>query len=224
MEKNIKIKPIKETTFRLLLVGDGDLILCKKSRRYEQSDVWKQNHDKGATMPEKYLRKNKWEEFITSITWEHPIDFHDDDIGLYTEDEWKYYMENNRPCILSYAFLKNFKEAFISLGFKESTNKNGTDIERSLTFSRRINPIIFAKATPKSMLVPNNTQSRTNVVCNQNIFSGWECEITMSVPDKIFPAETIINIVQTAGKYIGIGAARKSGYGRYHIEKASLLR
>lgn len=222
MEKEIKLKPIKEKHIRLLLVGDSDLILHKKSRSFELSEIWKQSHEKGSKLPDKFLKKNKWESFITSITWEHPIDFHDDDISLYTEDEWKYYMENNRPCILSYAFKKSFAMAFKSLGFKESTKKDGTDIERGITFSRRINPIDFAKVTPETSLVPNNTQARTNVISYKNIFSGWSCEIDFWVPDIYFPIETIIDLVQTTGRYIGVGTARKNGYGRFHIGNASV--
>ena len=121
--RNIDIEPIKENIITLDIVGDSDLILHKKSRLYEWGEVWKQNHPKGAELPEKFQGKNKWEQLITSITWEKPITFHDDDINLYTEEEWKEYMINNRPCILTQAFQKSFQEAFKTFGFKDSTKK-----------------------------------------------------------------------------------------------------
>ena len=121
--RNIDIEPIKENIITLDIVGDSDLILHKKSRLYEWGEVWKQNHPMGAELPEKFQGKNKWEQLITSITWEKPITFHDDDINLYTEEEWKEYMINNRPCILTQAFQKSFQEAFKTFGFKDSTKK-----------------------------------------------------------------------------------------------------
>lgn len=220
MGKEFKLKPMKENIVQILIVGDTDLVLCKKARSYELRDVWKQNHEEGEEVPDELLKKNEWENFITSITWEKPIHYHDDNFDLYTKDEWNYYMENNRPCILSYAFKKSFKDAFISMGFKKSTKKNGSDIDRVLNFQRKENPINFAKVVPESCLVPNK-KNKTNVVCNQNVFSGWSCELSFCVPDGSIPTNTLINVVQTAGRYIGIGSRRLEGFGRYHIDKAT---
>lgn len=218
--KTIEIKPIKENIIVLKLVGDGDLILHKKSRLYEQSEVWKQSHPKGTEMPAKFAVKNEWEQFITGITWENPIVFHDDDAKLYSEEEWKHYMETNCPCILTQAFGKSFADAFKSFGYKDSTGKAGTDLQRALNFVGNKTPISFATVNPESKLVPNTGINKTNVVCHQNVFSGWSCELTIRMPEKVFPTETVISIVATAGAYIGIGSQRKNGYGRYHIEEA----
>ena len=220
-KKNITIKPIKESIITLTLVGDSDLILHKKSRLYERSEVWKQNHPKGTEMPEEYQGKNPWECFITTINWKDPIVFHDDDVSLYTEEEWKDYMQNNQPCILTQAFGKSFQEAFKTFGFKESTGKAGTDFQRALNFVGSKVPINFEKVVTESRIVPNSGISKTNVIYNGNLFSGWMCQITLRMPEKVFPIETVVSIVQTAGQYIGIGSQRKNGYGRYHIESAS---
>lgn len=219
-KETITIKPIKETTIELLLVGDSELMLHKKSRLYEMSEVFKQNSPKGTEMPEHFLGRNKWEQLITSLTWEKPITFHDDDVNLYTEEEWKYYMTNNRPCILTQAFAKSFQEAFKSFGFKDSTKKAGTDFQRALNFDGSRVPINFEKVETQSKLVPNTGINKTNVVFNGNIFHGWSTKIVLCMPDKVFPVQTVVSIVQTAGKYIGIGSQRKNGYGRYHIEDA----
>ncbi len=65
--------------------------------------------------------------------------------------------------------------------------------------------------------------NKTNVVCNQNVFCGWTCELTIIIPQKVFPIETIVSVVATTGKYIGIGSQRKNGYGRYHIENVKVI-
>lgn len=41
MAKNITIEPLKETTLRVELIGDTDLILHKRSRYYEQAECFK---------------------------------------------------------------------------------------------------------------------------------------------------------------------------------------
>lgn len=221
-ERTIKITPIKENIITLDIVGDSDLILHKKSRLYELGQVWAQNQPKGTELPERFQGKNKWEQFITTITWEKPIVFHDDDVSLYTEEEWNDYMTNNRPCILVQAFSKSFQEAFKTFGFKDSTKKAGTDFQRALNFDGNKIPVNFASVVYESKLVPNTGINKSNVVCNQNIFSGWNCQITLRMPEKVFPIETVVSVVSTAGRYIGVGSQRKNGYGRYHIENAYL--
>ena len=46
----------------------------------------------------------------------------------------------------------------------------------------------------------------------------------INVPDIVFPYETIVSLVDTAGKYIGIGSQRKNGMGRYHIENVEVIK
>lgn len=220
-KKNIKIEPIKENDITLDIVGDGDLILHKKSRLYEESEAWKQNHEKGTPLPDRFLVKNKWIDFNTTINWLKPIDFHDDDYRKHCEEEWNDYMKNNRPCILTQAFQKSFKETFITF-FKDSTGKNGTDFDRSCNLLGQMVPIEFASVRRESKIVPGSGKNNAPVVCNQNVFSGWRTQITIFMPEKVFPVETVAAIVQTSGQYIGIGSQRKNGYGRYHIENACL--
>ena len=101
-EQVMTIEPLKETVMRIELVGDSDLVLNKKDRFFEQSEIWKQTHPKGAEPPTIYKRKvGVWEHLITSITWRDQIEFHDEKPELYTEQEWQNYMENNKPCILA---------------------------------------------------------------------------------------------------------------------------
>ena len=139
--KTIKIEPIKETTFEITIEGDGDLILHGRPRQYSLSEIWRQSNPKGSDMPTQFKQpRNLWEERITAIHWEKPIEFHDEDISLYSEEEWNRYMKENRPCFLPSAFYKSFAEAFITF-FKEGTGKKGTDFRRSINMHGKIYPV-----------------------------------------------------------------------------------
>ena len=219
--KNIKIEPIKENTLSFTIAGDSDLVLHKKSRQYVLSEVYKQNHPRGTEMPERFKIKNEWEQFITGITWLKPITFHDDDPSLYCEEEWNDYMQNNVPCFLTYAFFKSFFEVFVTF-FKESTGKNGTDVKRAFVFNEQLAPIQFASARTDSSIAPGSGINKTPVVSNVNILSGWRTSFSITVPEKVMPVDTVVSMVCTAGKYLGIGSRRAEGYGRYHIEEVKL--
>lgn len=223
-KKKITIEPIKETTMIISLVGDTDLILCGRSRHYVKSEVWRQSHDKGSDMPAIFKQsKNLWEQRITSIHWKNPIEFHDEDISLYTEEEWKRYMKENQPCILSIAFQKSFRESFITF-HKESTGKNGTDLSRALNMNGILFPITFSEVRIEDEIVPtSNGKGSTSVISTNNVFSGWKCEITVSCADIVFPCETVLSVINTCGKYIGIGTQRANGFGRYHIEEVKVI-
>lgn len=215
--KSFTIEPLKETTLKLELIGDTDLILHKRSRYYEQAECWKQAHDKGTKMPEIYNQsKNIWEGLITGVHWEKPIEFHDEDISLYTQEEWESYMKYNRPCILTQAFKKSFTETFITF-FKDSTGKKGTDIKRSLSMAGSICPVNFESVEVVSNIVPTSGISASPVLCSSNVFHNWRTTIEVSCPDIVFPHETVLQLIETSGKYIGIGTQRANGNGRYHI-------
>lgn len=214
----ITLSTIKEGSMIVKISGDTDLVLCKKARSYEREEIFKQSHPKGTKIPAEYQQAyNIWEKLITSINWEKPIEFHDDDYSKYTEEEWNKYMSENKPCILAKAFQESIKEAFISCGFKDSTGKAGTDFKRTISFQSKV-PIKFALAGYDQHLAQTSGLSRTNVLTQQNVFSGWSAEIRINYLESAFPKETILDLIQCAGKFIGIGSRRGEGYGRYHIE------
>lgn len=222
-KQTLTIENIKETTMRIGLVGDSDLILNGRSRQYLLSEIWKQSHDKGSELPQIFQQsKNIWEQRITSIHWKNPIEYHDDDISLYTEEEWKKYMSENAPCILPIAFAKSFKEAFITF-FKDITGKKGTDVSRALNMIGRVYPVKFSEVNCVDSIVPTTGISSSTVIASVNVFSGWSCEIVVSCADIVFPAKTILSIINSAGKYIGIGTQRANGYGRYHIDTLEVI-
>ena len=218
-EEKLILEPIKKTLITATLKGESDLILNKKARSFEMAELWKQSHPKGSKMPEE-LAQNYciWEKLITSIDWRDPIEFHDDDWTKYTEEEWRSYMENNAPCINSQAIFGSMYEAFVSFGYKESTQKNGTDVKRGVSMTRHHFPIRFAEARYEHKLIPNNSKSHTNVAGQYNVFTGWECDIELVTADVAFPADTIIDLLFTTGEFIGISTQRHNNYGRFTVE------
>lgn len=214
----IEIRNITKRNLKLKIVGDTDLILCKKARSYEREEIFKQSHPKGTKIPEELKQPyNLFEKLITSITWENPIEYFDD-YSKYTEDIWNQLMSENRPCILSKAFMDSFVEGFISLGYKEMTSRTGADFKRTFNVEDSKCPVDFVSVEFSQHLTPNNTISHTNVLTQHNIFHNWSCEISITFIDYIFPVETIVELINNCGAFLGIGSRRGEGYGRYHVE------
>lgn len=217
VETAINLEQIKPKTMIVTVNGTSDLILCKKSRSYELEEIYKQSHPKGTKIPAQFQQPYcLWEKLITSIHWEKPIEFHDSDYTKYTEEEWNRYMTENKPCILANSWIGSFSEAFISCGFKDSTGKAGTDLKRTISFDT-LTPISFAQAGYDQHLAQTSGLSRTNVLTQQNVFSGWAADVVIHYLPIAFPKETVLGIMQCAGQFIGIGARRKEGYGRYEL-------
>lgn len=214
----LKIEELPIKKVAITLAGDSDLILRKKSRSFEMEEIFKQSHPKGTKIPAEYQQPyNKWERLITSVHWLNPITFHDDNHELYTEEEWQKYMNENAPCILGKAFKDSMKEAFISCGFKESTGKNGTDYMRTTNISE-LNPVTFMEAGWDEHLAMTSGLSRVNVLTVQNMFREWRCTIELTYLESALPLATICSLLTAAGAFIGVGARRGEGFGRYHIE------
>ena len=217
VESAISLEQIKPKTMIVTVNGTSDLILCKKSRSYELEEIFRQSHPKGTKIPSEFQQAYcLWEKLITSIHWLHPIEFHDADYQLYTQQEWEKYMTENKPCILANSWIGSLNEAFISCGFKDSTGKAGTDLKRTISFET-LTPIRFAKAGYDQHLAQTSGLSRTNVLTQQNVFSGWTADVEIHYLPIAFPQETVLGIMQCAGSFIGVGARRKEGYGRFEL-------
>ena len=218
----INMEPLRATELIIHIEGTSPLILRGKARSYEREEVFKQAHPKGTKIPQELdtkLNFNLWEHLITSIHWRDEIE-HFDDYSLYTEEMWRDLMKNNAPCIPMKAFKESFKQVFISFGFKESTKRNGTDLERTLQILDQFTPVRFKEVEVNQHIVKTNSISSSNVLTDCNIFHDWEAELHLSHVDAVFPSETILSIVAHAGEYLGLGARRSEGYGRYHIVSA----
>ena len=215
---------LKEQTYARMTVkleGTSDLILCTKARSYVMQQVWVQAHPKGDTVPEHLDQPyNLWEKLITSINWMNPIEYHDEDWSLYSEEEWKRYMTENTPFIFGKAFKDSFAEAFKSCGYKKKTGKDASDVKRVWNI-RMKNPVKFISATYDQHLVPSKSMGNPNVLSQQNVFSGWTCEVEIMFLPSEFPMETVLEVIRATGRFIGIGSRRGEGYGRYiigHVE------
>lgn len=219
MEKQtITINQLKKTRLHVVIEGDSDLILNKKSLSFEREEIFKQSHPKGTPIPDELnarLHYNLWEKLCTSITWEKPAPIYDR-YEDYTEELWRELVTTNRPCILSKAFSASFYETFVSF-YKEATGRPGTDFKRSVSLMNWKNPVTITSATYSQHLTPNTGINKVNVLAQHNIFSGWSCELELIIFEAVFPLETVIEIINSAGEFIGIGTKRAEGYGRYHI-------
>lgn len=220
-EMDIFIEHPKETILKVELVGTSDLILNKKSRSFERYWTWLQTHDDGEKVPSDIDTNKKnyniWEHLITSITWLETNPYVFDDYSKYTEEMWHDLMTNNAPCILSAAFKGSMGETFTTFGFKDSTNRAGTDLKRAVNFTAPKFPVTFAAVEYEQKLVPNTGINKTNVVAQYNLFHGWKCRVEIACADIVFPSKTIIELLSTAGKYVGVGTQRKNGYGRWKL-------
>lgn len=216
-EEVITLNPIRTSQFTVHVEGESDLILCAKARSFEQQEIFKQSHPKGTQIPAELSQPyNMWEKLITSIHWQNPIVFHDDDWSLYTEEEWQNYMNNNKPLILGKAFQDSLKEAFISCGFKESTGKAGTDFRRTVSIAPTI-PVSFTGVEADQHLAMTSGLNRVNVLTQANVFKRWSCDIPVVALESAFPKQTIIELFNMAGTLIGVGSRRGEGYGRYRV-------
>jgi hypothetical protein len=218
----INIEPLRATKLIIPIEGTTPIILKGKTRSYEREEIFKQGHPKGTKIPHELdtkLNQNLWEHLITSIHWRDKIETFDD-YSLYTKEMWEDLMKNNAPCIPMKAFKESFKQVFISFGFKESTKRNGTDLDRTLMVLDQLTPITFQKVEIDQHLAKSNTVGGTNVLTDCNIFYGWKAELHLSHVDAVFPSETILSIVRHAGEYLGLGSQRGEGFGRYQINGA----
>jgi hypothetical protein len=218
----LNIEPLRTTNLTILIEGTEPLILRGKARSYEREEVFKQAHPKGTKIPQELdtkLNFNLWEHLITSIHWRDEIE-HFDDYSLYTEEMWRDLMKNNAPCIPMKAFKESFKQVFISFGFKESTKRNGTDLDRTLSILDKLTPIKFERVEVDQHIAKANTVGGANVLTDCNIFYGWSAELHLSHVDAVFPSETVLSIINHAGEYLGLGSRRAEGFGRYHIVSA----
>lgn len=217
----IAIQPLKKNHIHATLVGDSDLILHKRPRSVDEVMLFKQSHPKGTKVPESIDQPyNLWERLITSIHWRDAIDA-PTDWSQYNEDMWKDLMANNAPQIVGKAFKDTWAEAFISF-FKDATGLKGTDFKRSVVLHGTKMPITFGSVTYDQHLTPNNGINPVPVIAEYNLFSGWRCEIDVSHVSTVIPTDTIANIINAAGEFIGVGTRRAEGFGRYHIEDMTI--
>ncbi len=228
MAKNtevITLGGVNKTTMSIELVGTSPLILNKKTLSFEREQIFAQSHKKGTKIPDALntkLHYNLWEKLITSITWRDEIEQFDD-YEDYTEEMYHDLLDNNAPCILARAFTASFYETFVSFGYKESTGRNGTDFKRSVKVVNWKNPITFAASAYEQVLTPNTGINKVNVLAQHTLFKDWKCEIEVSFVENIFPRETVLEIINNTGEFIGVGTKRADGFGSYRLGQVKYI-
>lgn len=216
--KGINLEDNRIRVLTVKLIGKTDLLLHKNPRSFELPEIWKQQHPKGSKMPSVYSQDyNFWEKAITTIHWLDPIPYHDEDWSLYTEDEWRSYMKNNKPCILGHAFRKSFYETFVRCGVKDSTGLPGTVFNDNISVVSIKNPIDFESVVPLDNLAKTPGMNAKWVVTEENVFQNWSTTIQLTYNPLMIPLETLLYTIKTAGKMKGIGSRREDGYGRYEL-------
>lgn len=194
-------------TAEVTIVGDTDLILNKTAASYERECI--------AVAAGKTITKdepNYWEDVLTSVRWNIP--FPKADTRELTEEDYKFMLENGKPCISAYGLYKSFGDAVVrnEIDTYATKIKNAVSV---LSENDRI-PISFATASIEEKLMPLKKGGHTVAVLNR--FSGWSATFTIRYTENVYNREKILNIINLAGFGLGIGSGRPSGYGRYHIE------
>lgn len=199
--KTIELRPLGVKTMQVTIVGDGDLVLNK------MNDVTaKQLTDQRKDKAKKLEKPNEWEMIITSMHWRDgkPTDF--------SEQGLKDALENNAPCISSFALKKSLGDAVV----RNEIDKYKTKFDAGVNIIGDKQPIEFTQHFVDEKLM--SPKKGSPVLVHLNRFTGWSCTFTVSFMENVYSAEQIINIINLAGFGLGIGSGRSSGYGRYHVE------
>lgn len=208
---------------KLHLVGDTEIIINKPSvptNRYlaafdrKKQKVWESQHF------------NQWEEIITSVYWAKPIvyqgkTYRETELNsVACEDMLNVLLSENVPAFSSYGLWQSFGESVLRFGY---------DIKKVDFFAnvQRLNPgkdveITFANHEWKEVLLsPGFRKPKT--VQYHNHFYGWQGDIVLQVNENTIKIDTVTEVVEMAGKFLGIGSSRNLGFGRYHIEAAEVF-
>lgn len=199
--KTIELRPLGVKTMQVTIVGDGDLVLNK------MNDVTaKQLTDQRKDKAKKLEKPNEWEMIITSMHWRDgkPTDF--------SEQGLKDALENNAPCISSFALKKSLGDAVV----RNEIDKYKTKFDAGVNIIGDKQPIEFTQHFVDEKLM--SPKKGSPVLVHLNRFTGWRCTFAISFMENVYSAEQIINIINLAGFGLGIGSGRSSGYGRYHVE------
>lgn len=206
--KEISIPPLALDTITVHIVGDSDLILNKMDERTKQDQL-----DKQSNRPKNKAPHNEWEDLATRLHWLNPIE------KVTSEEEFNDLFETNVPCISEFGLNKSFAATVIR--FKLDKNSTAWNATVKVAAENGKVPIAFKERFVDEKLIPTNTISKVPVRAVQNRFRGWEADLKIQIADcGAFSIEQVMQVIGYAGFGIGIGSARSSGNGRYHITEA----
>ena len=185
--------------------GDSDLILNKMNARNERKLL----ADDRNSVEE---RSNPWEDIITSIHWEKPLECED----TYTEcneEMLNDLRENNKPCITAFGLQQSFGDAIVRNEIAQYSTKLKNAI--NVSCSNGLIPVDYEGwSIEKRLMSPKKGKP---VTVHLNHFHNWHAKFQIDYMDHVYSRDQILNIINLAGFGGGIGSGRTSGYGRYHI-------
>lgn len=185
--------------------GDGDLILNKMNARNERMLT---AEDRKSVSE----RPNVWEDIITAIHWQKPLECED----TYTdcnEEMMHSLLKENCPCISGFAFKKSFGDATVRNEIDTYATKINTAI--NVVANGGLVPVEFGGWSVERRLM--SPKKGKPVTVHLNHFHNWKTTLQIDYMDHVFSRDEILNIINLAGFGLGIGSGRTSGYGRYHI-------
>lgn len=187
--------------------GDGDLILNKMNARNERH-LLSDDRDNVSERP------NVWEDIITSIHWQKPLECED----TYTdcnEEMLNELRKNNKPCITAFGLQQSFGDAIVRNEIAQYSTKLKNAI--NVTCAGGLVPIEYEGwSVEKRLMSPKKGKP---VTVHLNHFHNWKATFQIDYMDHVYSRDQILNIINLAGFGGGIGSGRTSGYGRYHIVK-----
>jgi len=202
MSIEAKVKHMQVT-----IEGDSDLILNKMNARNERKLL----ADDRESIDE---RPNVWEDIITSIHWQKPLECED----TYTEcneEMLNNLRENNKPCITAFGLQQSFGDAIVRNEIAQYSTKLKNAI--NVSCSNGLIPVDYEGwSVEKRLMSPKKGKP---VTVHLNHFHNWKAKFQIDYMDHVYSRDQILNIVNLAGFGGGIGSGRTSGYGRYHIVK-----
>lgn len=187
------------------LEGDGDLILNKMNARNERLLL---AEDRKSVSE----RPNVWEDIITAIHWEKPLET-ENTYEDCNEEMMHKLLKENKPCISAFAFKKSFGDATVRNEIDTYSTKINTAV--NVVAVGGLTPIKFGGwSVERRLMSPKKGKPLT---VHLNHFHNWSTDIQIDYMDHVFSRDQILNIINLAGFGLGIGSGRTSGYGRYHI-------
>ena len=208
-EKVVEVKPININYATICIEGDTDIVLNKMNAPTERM---LSSEDRKTQALWEGQNQNKWEQIITSIHWRDGIPCEDTNKEC-TEEMFYQMLKDNAPCISAFGLKKSLGQAIVRNEIDKYSTKFCNAV--NIIAPNGLIPIKFARwFLDKKLMQP---QKGAPVTANLNHFQGWSAEFQIAYTEHVYTISDIVNIINHAGFGLGIGSARTSDFGRYHI-------
>lgn len=205
--EQIELIAIEPQSMTITLTGTSDLVLNQMNAVNRRAlTTERENKTKEVKKVD-----TKWEQIITAIHWEDPLN---EEHTEFSEETMHKLLKDNKPCISAFGLKQSFKQAVTRNGV--STYSTEFDATVNVVAPKNgMFPIIFSEWAVDSRLM--SPKRGAPVLCHLNHFIGWSCDIRVDFLTSAYSRDQIVNIINLAGFGIGIGSGRSSGYGRYKV-------